>query len=379
MRTLSTSLLALAVVLVPSGGLADRGPAPAPEAAPTPVLARPTAAAIDAAVARGLQWLARTQSRSGSWTGDVGHKRMDSYLVYNDAANQKQEGTGHPGVTALAGLAFLADGQVPGRSPWSGVLDGAIDYLLRCGDPYDYICDSGSRMYSHSFAVLFLSQVHGMAPRREREVEARLRGSTRFILQCQNRFGAWRYTPGIDEADLSVTVCQVQALRAARNAGIAVSRAAIDRVIDYVKDSRIPWGREEGLFWYKIHGRSAKTKTSFAINAAAVTALHSAGVYDEREYGRALASLERDYDEISRDYPAHFYYWYGNYYAAQALHMEGGPRFDAYFARLSRDLLLRQEGDGSWANDVGPGPAFATAMACLLLRVPAALLPIFQH
>src|SRR5262249_22137773 len=159
------------------------------------------------------------------------------------------------------------------------------------------------------------------------------------------------------EADLSVTVCQVQALRAARDAGILVSADCIDRVVKYVRDSRIGYDSDAGAFYYKIYGRAARTKTSFTVNAAAVTTLHSAGLYDAREYGRALDLVAEGYSEVTEEFADHFYYWYGNYYAAQALFTEGGARWRTYWQRLRDDLLARQREDGRWINRVGPGDA----------------------
>ncbi len=350
-----------------------------PEATPAPPANPPPLASdVDVAVERGLRWLATAQTRVGAWVGDVGHKRQDSYLIYVSAEDQRQRGRGHPGLTALAGLAFLANGHVPDRGPHHEVLASAIEYLLSCGDGYAYVTDCETRMYSHAFAVLFLAQVHGMTRSRAAEVAEKLRDSTRFIVQAQNRHGAWRYAPGSDEADLSVTVCQVQALRAARNIGIPVPKSTIDRVVDYVLESRIEYGADAGAFYYKIHGRGARTRTTFAVNAAAVTSLHSAGIYDARRYSRALEVIETGYDEVSQWYPNHFYFWYGNYYAAQAMNFEGGEKGERYFAKVTRDLLRRQQPDGSWHNDVGPGDAFATAVACLILRVRLGYLPIFQ-
>jgi len=345
--------------------------------APDPVA--PSAKAVDRAVKRGLQWLASNQSSSGCWTGATGHKRSDGYVVFYDQSWQEKHGRGHPGVTSLAGLAFLASGHLPGRGPYSETLDRTIDYVLDRTGHSAYMTDSGSRMYSHSFAVLFLSQVHGMTRRRSSEVESKLREACRFVIEAQNEYGAWRYTPGMLQADLSVTVCQVQALRAARNVGIRVPKACIDRVIDYVKRSRISHGRSAGAFFYKIYGRSARTKTSFTVNAAAATCLHSAGVFDRELNGPALNYLEDHYDEVSAYYPGHYFYWYGNYYAVQALQMEGGKRWDRYWAKLSRDLVRRQRLDGSWKNSVGPGDHFSTAMACLILRAPLGYLPVFRH
>src|SRR5690606_17997854 len=103
-----------------------------------------------------------------------------------------------------------------------------------------------------------------------------------LIVDCQNAHGGWRYNPFDREVDLSVTVCQVQALRAARNIGIRVPPETIERAIAYVRASRVDRGRHQDLFYYKIHGRGAYDKPDeYAINAAALTALSSAGIHDE--------------------------------------------------------------------------------------------------
>jgi hypothetical protein len=331
---------------------------------------------IERCVGRGLAWLAATQEPGGGWTADAGHKQRDDYRVFRSAESQRRAGSAHLGVSSLAGLAFLAAGHVPGRGPHSPTVQRVIDYVTDHSLENGYLTDGGSRMYSHAFATLFLSQVHGML--RAPAVEPSLRAAVQLIVDAQTRFGAWRYTPYTTEGDLSVTVCQLQALRAAREVGIAVPWTSIERAIEYVKESRITDGRYRGTFYYKITGRGAFTRTTFAINAAAVTSLHSAGVYDESEYGPALAFIEESYAEISDYYPDHYYFWYGNYYAAQALHLVGGARWTRYWTRLRDDLIRRQRADGSWRNDVGPGDAFATAVACLLLQIPNGYLPIFQ-
>jgi hypothetical protein len=343
----------------------------------------PSPATTAMAVSRGLRFLALTQRRSGCWLGDVGHKRQDYYMVYFEREREEAENKGNVGVTALAGLAFLAGGHLPGRGPYGRVVDRTLSYVLhdtsKHTGPEGYIADSDTRMYEHAFATLFLSQLYGMTRARSAEVAKKLKAAVDLIVDCQTRTGGWRYGPYTDECDLSVTVCQVQALRAARDAGIPVRRSCIDRVVDYIKDSQIDRGSERGLFWYKITGTSARTKTSFAINAAAVTALHSAGIYTDEDYGAAVRYLEAEYDDVSRGFGTHFYFWYGNYYAAQAFRQCGGERYERYWKRLTRDLLARQQSDGRWRNDVGPGDEFATAMACLMLQIPDAFLPIFQR
>jgi hypothetical protein len=107
--------------------------------------------------------------------------------------------------------------------------------------------------------------------------------------------------------------------------------------------------------------------------------LQASGIYDESEYEAALAFVDREYPDVRRYYADHFYFWYGNWHAAQAFRMKGGPRFDRYFGRLVRDLLALQRDDGRWPNRIGPGDAWSTAVACLILSVPNGYLPIFAN
>ncbi|HMS18352.1 MAG TPA: hypothetical protein PKA37_16030, partial [Planctomycetota bacterium] len=58
-----------------------------------------------------------------------------------------------------------------------------------------------------------------------------------------------------------------------------------------------------------------------------VTTLHSAGVYNSKRYQGAIDFLLDSYDDVHREDPGHFAYWYGNYYAVQALRMEGKAVF----------------------------------------------------
>ena len=326
----------------------------------------------------GLRYLKQTQEPTGCWTGHVGHKRGDDYLLFITAEQQQQRSQGHLGVTSLAGLAFLAGGHLPGRGEYGEVIQRTIDYVLANVEESGFATDSGTRMYSHAFATLFLAQVYGMA--QDPKVKHSLDRAVQWIVDNQNQQGAWRYNPFTREADLSVTVCQLQSLRAARNIGIRVPRGTIDRAVDYVNRSRTPTGRSAGLFYYKIAGRGAYNKNhQYAINAAAVTSLFSAGVHDQELVEPALTFLEAEYPYVQMHYADHYYFWYGNYYASQAFFQSGGDRFDRYFARISQDLLRNQRTDGGWSNYVGPGDAFSTAVASMILQIPMQYLPIFQR
>lgn len=335
-----------------------------------------------AAADRGLAWLAERQLSSGAWVGLVGHKQMDHYQLLDQGLHpdlQRKKGEGHLGVTAICGMAFLAGGHLPDRGQYRSVVERAEDFVVRRSQESGLLSAAGTRMYSHAFGTLFLAEVYGMAA--NERAKTTLEAAVNLIVDSQNTYGGWRYNAFDRELDLSVTVCQLQALRAARNIGIRVPVGTIDRAMDYVRRSRCDRGYDEGLFFYKIHGRGQYEKArEYSINAAAMTALASAGVHDDDLSDPVLSFLEEDYSNVaSAYYQDHFYYWYGNYYAAQAFYQFGGPRLRAFFARLARDLLERQLPDGRWRNGVGPGDEMGTAVACILLQMPRQYLPIFQR
>ena len=62
--------------------------------------------------------------------------------------------------------------------------------------------------------------------------------AVQLIVNSQNKEGGWRYEPDGKEADISVTVCQIMALRAARNCGIAVPKPTVDQCVKYVLRSQ---------------------------------------------------------------------------------------------------------------------------------------------
>lgn len=324
------------------------------------------------AAARGLDWLAQKQHQDGYWAEIVGYK------LNNDYAAMDERPLPHVGVTALALMSFLAGGHLPDRGKYGDTLKRGIDFVLSCAQDDGQITANGTRMYSHAFATLFLAEVYGMAG--TAAVKPTLERAVNLITDCQNQYGGWRYNPFDRDLDLSVTVCQVQALRAARNIGIRVPNTTIDRAMDYVRASRVDGGRSEGLFYYKLYGRRGPDKPrEFAINAAALTALSSAGVHDDDLRDPVLEFLRDEYGRLHEWYGAHFYYWYGNYYAGQAFYQAGGERLRAFFRRLSDDLRAAQLADGRWRNSVGPGDELATAVACILLQMPKQYLPIFQR
>jgi hypothetical protein len=382
-----------AALLSPSRGLADDRARPV-------LMNEDTRAAIE----RGLRFLARCQNDDGSWTSDAGHKVNEDYVVAPGGKDVH-----HVGVTALGILAFLAAGHVPGRGPYGLVVDRAVDFLLSRVDADGFIHADGTRMYSHAFATLALAEVYGMS--RAPSLRRRLERAVELTISCQNKTGGWRYVPFTVDSDMSVTVCQVVALRAAMNVGIKVKQDTIDRALRYVVDSAITAdGRsideEVGAFYYQP-SNTRWNRSSFSLTAAGLTTLFQAGIYDDTALYRYMeqAGIKRDpppqiektVDYMERSYPLvfqqhrrHYFYYYGNYYAAQAMYNVGGAepdRWERWYDRVRDDLLsleVRGTGPGGrgdesqWVSNVGDTGTFATAVAILILSMPFDYLPIHQ-
>lgn len=324
-------------------GVAQQAPSPEETAAEL-------MAPADPAIERGLAFLANSQQPDGSFPG---------------------RGIGrNPAVVALAGMAFLSNGSTPDRGPYGDHAQRCVDYIVKSTQPNGFIAIEGATshgpMYGHGFAALFLAEAYGMTPRED--VRDKLEAATRLIVSAQNPEGGWRYQPTPTDADISVTICQIMALRGARNAGIHVPAETVDRCIEYVKQRQNP----DGGFAYTSRDRTSL----FPRSAAGVVALYSAGVYDDDAVEKGLDYLERTQPDMARGRRTpHFYY--GHYYAMQAMWQAGGDRWARWYPSVRDLLLARQTNDGSWPD--GNGPHYATAMACVMLQVPNNMLPIFQR
>ncbi len=175
-------------------------------------------------------------------------------------------------------------------------------------------------MYSHGFGTLFLAEAYGMTHRPE--IREKLQKAVRLIIDTQNIEGGWRYQPVRRDADLSVTICQINALRAARNAGLFVPKETVDACIRYVKQSQNP----DGGFRYMLQGGAS----AFPRSAAGVVALQSAGEYDSKEVRDGVDYLRQYTREIKLG-NRYSHYFYGHYYAAQAMWLRGGDDWAEWY------------------------------------------------
>ena len=72
------------------------------------------------------------------------------------------------------------------------------------------------------------------------------------------------------------------------------------------------------------------------------------------------------------------HYYYGQYYAVQAMFLAGGRYWQLWFPDVRHHMLGIQQADGRWPSSKH-GDHYATAMALITLQVPNRFLPIFQR
>jgi prenyltransferase beta subunit len=315
--------------------------------------------ATRAAIERGLSYLVRTQNRDGSWrtNGSSG-----SYPV---------------AMTALAGTALLASGSTPTQGPYAKNVSGAITFLLKSARSDGLIAqieEENHCMHGHGFALLFLALCYGMEedPQRQAQIRVVLQRAVELTAGSQSAAGGWLYTPDSRADEGSVTVTQVQALRACRNVGIAVPKRVIDHAMDYLKKSANP----DGGIRYQVSDTGPSRP---AITAAAVVCWFSAGEYDDRDALKALDFVQKQLSPSQSDASQYFgHYFYAHLYMSQAMYMHGESSWQSYYPPMRDTLLGLQSSDGSWDGD-HVGTTYGTAVALIVLQLPYKYLTIVQR
>lgn len=312
-------------------------------------------AEIEAAIQRGLVFLARTQNRDGSWRSEGGRGEYPCAM------------------TGLAGIAMLASGSTPTRGKHWRAIRRSVEFLIGKQQPNGLIAamtEENQSMYGHGFGTTYLAEVYGTEEdeRRQQDLHRVLTQAVKLTAAAQSSYGGWIYTPTSGGDEGSVTVTQMQALRACRNAGIIVPIETIKKATQYIVQS----ANADGSIRYSLRGSSGGRPP---ITAAAVAVLYSAGRYDDPIAAKALEYAKRT---ISVGGHGHGHYFYSHLYLAQALYFEGGRAWTDYYTAMANNLLRQQTREGSWTGD-GVGSTYGTAIALIILQLPYAHLTIYQR
>jgi hypothetical protein len=340
--------------------------------------------ASEAALERGLAWLAKNQGVEGSW------------------------GSSDLGLVSMGALAFMSAGQAPGRGRYGRELDQALEFIVSRSRPSGLlnISDAQRDMYNHGLATFVLGQAHGMATAKDRKLNRVLDEALKLIASTQCEDGGWDYRAARQHAghDLSLAVMQAKALRSAVDSGLEVPPEVIDMAIRSVRDHYatrggrgLPESEQQklpGQFTYSKGGGGG----TIAMAAAGVVCLQEFGQYDDWRIPKNLEVIEAAIRETprsrSRDGSMPFDA-YTLYYVGQALYQVGGETWKNNYPRL-RDYLIDSQvvdpgnpaSNGAWRDHgsrgggrVGgkDGELYATSVACFILAIPNRYLPILQE
>lgn len=328
-------------------GIADR---------PSQVRGDEITPAQQTAVEKGLAWLAARQTVERAYGSGV--------AGYDN----------HAGITALAGLAFMQSGSLPGRGKYGKEVQHCLDFVLQsCQESGLVAADPGQGpMYGHGFATLFLAEVYGMTG--DESIKEKLQKAVRLIEKTQNAEGGWRYQPAPYDADLSVTICEVMALRAARDAGVKVEKDVIDKAIKYVRRCQ---NADGGFSYMPSMGGGGMGGSAFPRSAAGVCALYYAGIFDGHELERGLKYIENFAPGAGPVNDGHFFYGY--YYGTQAMFLAGGDYWARFYPAIRDELIRRQDQEAThdhWSRDFSDD--YCTAMALIILQMPNRYLPVYS-
>jgi prenyltransferase beta subunit len=305
-----------------------------------------------------LKWLASKQSPNGAWA----------------SSDMEQQ---HPiAITGYALMAFQAAGQLPGEGEYGKQVSLGMQYLVDSIAPDGLFGNknNGQYMYGHGVATIALAELYGQT--RSPTVRAKLDKVVKVIVSSQNNEGGWRYRPIAYQADISVTVLQVVGLRAAKNAGLDVPQATIDKAVDYVKKC---YHAPTGGFSYQP-GQSP----GFARTAAAVYSLQVCGLYEDPMVKAGSEYLLKNFNASRSEW-----FTYGNFYAAPAQYMRGGETWEKWYALLKEALVKKAtiRGDVAYWDpnesqlDGGRnvGAVYSTSVYTMMLAMPYHYIPLYQR
>ena len=146
-------------------------------------------------------------------------------------------------------MAFMASGEDPDYGPYATHIRKALRNMITNQNPKTgYMTGYGhGSMYHHGFAMLALSEAYGAVneellwkgsetpANRRRTIGEALELAVRCALTAQekNPWGAWRYSPGSQDADTTVAGTVLMGILGARNAGIEVPNEAINKALTF--------------------------------------------------------------------------------------------------------------------------------------------------
>ena len=318
----------------------------------------------EAAVARGLVWLAKQQKAAGNWQYD-GSSRTDTIAA-----------------TGMSMLPFLAAGQTHKSVSkgndynYKANVEAGLKYLIANQLPNGHFKNS-SGMYSHAIAAIALCELLGMTG--DKNLVIPCQKAINYIVAAQGPNGSWGYMTGTN-GDTSIVGWQVQALQSAKLCKeLTVDKRSIEKSLKFL--DTVANGSQKATYGYNSPG-SNKVMTSVALLCR-----YYVGGWGPQNQGMAegVKFLMKTQQPDKNNLDLYYYY-----YATQVLHFVEGEEWYKFWNPAMRDLLIDlqvpqgKNQAGSWDADThllgtSCGRLGATCMSLLTLEVYYRHLPLYKR
>ena len=317
----------------------------------------------EAAVARGLRWLAQQQQSDGRW-------RLDGGANSDSAA------------TSLALLPFLGAGQTHLTGRYREHVASGLRWMIENQTP-DGDLRIGSRgntgMYAHGQGAIVLSEAYLMTG--DEQLRQPAQKSIDFIVAAQYPDGGWRYKPNHEASpperrgDTSVIGWQLMALQSARAARLHIPDETFELAAHFLDSVQYEDGAR---YAYQPRNRPTHVMTAEAL----LCRIYQGWGHDHRALLEGVQWLADDH--LPSTHETNVYYWY---YATQVFHHVGGPLWEQWNLRMRDILVDTQEKHGRHAGSWAPrgdhasagGRVYMTSLAVCTLEIYYRHLPLFRQ
>lgn len=313
----------------------------------------------EAAIARGLKWLADNQVKTtGAWVFD-GTSRAEVIAA-----------------TGMGVLPFLAAGHTHKKgdkdkpNPFQKNVEAGLKFLIASQLPTGAFRGS-STMYAHGIATLALCEAYSMTGDKTLLL-APAKAAVAYILRGQGPDGSWGYSAGT-KGDTSILGWQLQALHAAKQTkDIPVPDVTIKKAKEFL--DKVAKGDKKAEYGY-----TSNETTTPTLSAIGLWGRYCFDGWDAAHPGldAGAAKLVRNVVRFQAAEDS-----YGCYYLTLVLRSRGGALWETDWNPKVRDGLLKKQAPdadgprtaGSWPADkayIGThcGRVGTTAMTLLTLQV----------
>jgi len=347
-------------------------------------------AASEAAVGKGLEWLATHQAPDGSWKLDAFNKCARNKYTdpWDKMFDDKSDGLGQKNDTAGTAfglLPFLAAGITHRPSKEKTFVK---DYSKQVGMALNFLMeqqakgkqgDFGGGMYSHGLATIAMCEAYGLTS--DPGLRASAQAGLNYIVYAQDdKSGGWRYSPK-QGGDTSVVGWQVMALKSGQMAGLSVPPETLKGATRWLDGNM---SNDKGDYGYVGNPGTTKDSAASAMTAVGLLCRQYLG-WTPRNEGLLNGVSRLKKTPPGPTQPRNMYYYY---YATQVMHHMGGEYWEFWNPKMRDWLISTQETQGpktgSWdpkgdGHGASGGRIMTTSLSLLTLEVYYRHLPLYRR